>query len=387
MNDQAQRLKQARERLDRLEGERLSPRAAFSGRALRRRPDALVESGHRQNFQVDTDRILHSKAYTRYIDKTQVFYLIKHDHISHRVLHVQLVSKISRTIGRLLALNEDLIEAVALGHDLGHAPFGHDGESYLSQISESLGTGPFVHSVQSVRALDVLENKGRGLNLSLQVLDGILAHDGEADLMNLAPDPDKGFARLDKEAADKGRNPGLSLRPMTLEGCVVRLADTIAYIGRDMEDALRLGLIKREEIPPLAAEVLGTSNGTMVYRLVEDLIATSLKEDRVGYSARVAAALGEMKRFNYRRIYLNPRIKTRAAMIKDLYRRLFEFYLEELEQGGEKSPLTLEFLADMDGTYLDSTPPAVKVRDFMAGMTDDYFLAQAQSLFSLAPIN
>ena len=389
MNDQAQRLKQARERLDRLEGERLSPRAALSGRALRRRPDALVESGHRQNFQVDTDRILHSKAYTRYIDKTQVFYLIKHDHISHRVLHVQLVSKISRTIGRLLALNEDLIEAVALGHDLGHAPFGHDGESYLSQISESLGTGPFVHSVQSVRALDVLENKGRGLNLSLQVLDGILAHDGEADLMNLAPDPDKDFARLDKEAADKGRNPGLSLRPMTLEGCVVRLADTIAYIGRDMEDALRLGLIKREEIPPLAAEVLGTSNGTIVYRLVEDLIATSLEEDRVGYSARVAAALGEMKRFNYGSDLPQPQDQSpRAAMIKDLYRRPVRILSGRTGAGRRKSPLTLEFLADMDGTYLDSTPPALMVRDFMAGMTDDYFLAQAQSrFFSLAPIN
>ncbi len=386
MDNRADILRQARDRLDRREKARFSPRAALSREAVRRQPDSRVDAGHRQNFQVDTDRILHSKAYTRYIDKTQVFYLIKNDHISHRVLHVQLVSKISRTIGRLLGLNEDLIEAVALGHDLGHAPFGHDGEAYLSAISESLGLGPFVHSVQSVRALDVLENKGLGLNLSLQVLDGILAHDGEADLMNLVPEPDKDFALLDQEAAGKGRNPGFSLRPMTLEGCVVRLADTIAYVGRDMEDAVRLGLITRGEIPPGPAEVLGSSNGTIVYRLVEDLITTSLGENRVGYSTRVARALVELKNFNRRRIYSNPRIKTQARKIKDLYGRLFEFYLREIEEGKERSPISREFLADMDESYLASAPSALVVRDFMAGMTDDYFLEQARSLLPCPPI-
>ena len=306
MGGGAEFFRKAKERLDRQEKDRLSPFAALNSEAVRRHSDPAVDQGHRQNFQVDADRILHSRTYTRYIDKTQVFYLVKNDHITHRVLHVQLVAKISRTIGRLLGLNEDLIEAVALGHDLGHAPFGHDGEAYLSEIGRVHGLGPFVHSVQSVRALDLLENKGRGLNLSLQVLDGILCHDGETDLMSLTPDRDKDFARLDRETAQKGQDPSRPLRPMTLEGCVVRLADTIAYIGRDLEDAIRLELVKREEIPARAARVLGTTNGTIVYRLVEDLLARSWEKDRVGYSDQVAEALLELKNFSRERIYSNP---------------------------------------------------------------------------------
>ena len=233
----------------------------------------------------------------------------------------------------MLGLNEDLIEAVALGHDLGHAPFGHDGEAYLSEIGRVHGLGPFVHSVQSVRALDLLENKGRGLNLSLQVLDGILCHDGEADLMSLTPDRDKDFARLDQETAQKGQDPSQPLRPMTLEGCVVRLADTIAYIGRDLEDAIRLELVKREEIPARAAKVLGTTNGTIVYRLVEDLLARSREKDRVGYSDQVAEALLELKNFSRERIYSNPQIKVHASKIRNLFNFLFDLYLTEVSGG------------------------------------------------------
>ena len=248
MTPQAELLKKLRDDLDRAEIKRLSGLACPSAQSLRRRPDPLVESGHRQSFQVDADRILHSLAYTRYIDKTQVFSLVENDHITHRVLHVQLVSKISRTIGRLLALNEDLIEAIALGHDLGHAPFGHDGETHLSELSQAHGLSPFVHPVQSVRALDLLEGKGKGLNLSLQVLDGILCHDGEADRTDLIPERDKDWGRFRAELGAKERDPGLELRPMTLEGCVVRLADTIAYIGRDLEDAIRLGLDRKSVV-------------------------------------------------------------------------------------------------------------------------------------------
>ena len=378
--------KEARDHLDGREKERLSPFAALSRQAVRRRADRAAEEGHRQEYQVDADRILHSKAYTRYIDKTQVFYLVKNDHITHRVLHVQLVSKISRTIGRLLGLNEDLIEAIALGHDLGHAPFGHDGESYLSEIGRARGLGPFVHSVQSVRALDLLENKGRGLNLSLQVLDGILCHDGETDLMNLTPDRDKDFGRLDREMIRKGEDPESSLRPMTLEGCVVRLADTIAYIGRDLEDAIRLGLVKREEIPPGAARVLGTTNGTIVYRLVEDLIASSWQRDGVGYSDQVAEALLDLKNFSRERIYSNPKIKGHAPKIRNLFKLLFDLYLTEILERGIQSPINKEFLGDMVESYLHATPPALMVRDFMAGMTDDYFMDQSRLLLIPDPI-
>ncbi len=162
-------LRTLRERLDRQEDETLSPYATKSRQAIRRQYEEKINSGHRQNFALDADRILHSRAYTRYIDKTQVFYLIDHEHISHRVLHVQLLSKISRTIGRYLRLNEDLLEAIALGHDIGHPPFGHDGEAILSRLCETHGIGPFLHSVQGVRFLDKIEKGGRGLNLSLQV--------------------------------------------------------------------------------------------------------------------------------------------------------------------------------------------------------------------------
>ena len=159
-------LSDVKQRLRLLEGERLSPHATLSSQAVRRRDEPEITDGHRENFSIDGDRILHSLAYTRYIDKTQVFYLIRNDHITHRVLHVQLVSKIGRTIGHLLRLNEDLIEAIALGHDLGHAPFGHDGEKFLANLSQEYGLGSFLHNVQGIRFLEIIERKGRGWNLS-----------------------------------------------------------------------------------------------------------------------------------------------------------------------------------------------------------------------------
>lgn len=380
MNDHSDRLRALRGELDRAESERLSPLACPSTQALRRREDPHTESGHRQNFQVDADRILHSLAYTRYIDKTQVFYLVKNDHITHRVLHVQLVAKISRTIGRMLNLNEDLIEAIALGHDLGHVPFGHDGEQYLSDLSKEYGLPPFLHSVQSVRALDVLENRGRGLNLSLQVLDGILGHDGESDRMDLTPDRDKDFDRLDRELEAKQARPKDPLSPMTLEGCVVRMADTIAYIGRDFEDAIRLGLLDREELPEEIGQVLGRTNGTIVFRLVEDLISTSLDRDRVGFSPRFGVALKSLKDFNRAKIYLNPKIKFDAGKIENLFQILFAEYLRQVRAEDRTGPIVSEFLSKMDKSYHQNTAPEMIVRDFMAGMTDAYFLSQAKSM-------
>ena len=258
--------------LDAKEKERLSPLACPSTSAVREREEEALEKGHRQHFSVDSDRILHSLSYSRYIDKTQVFYLIKNDHITHRVLHVQLVSKIGRTIGRILGLNEDLIEAVSLGHDIGHAPFGHDGEKFLSDLCKSYGAGPFLHNIQSVRSLQNIERKGKGWNLSLQVLDGILCHDGELHSQSLAPAGGKNFESLYREMGEKKEDPAFNLYPMTLEGCVVRMADTISYIGRDIEDAIRLGLISRNDLPKECSEILGVTNGTIVYTLVEDLV-------------------------------------------------------------------------------------------------------------------
>ncbi|GAF84555.1 unnamed protein product, partial [marine sediment metagenome] len=303
-------LRDIKQHLHLLEKDRLSPYATLSIQAVRRRDEQEVIDGHRENFSVDADRILHSLAYSRYIDKTQVFYLVKNDHITHRVLHVQLVSKIGRTIGRLLRLNEDLIEAVALGHDIGHAPFGHDGEGFLSDLSREYGLGNFLHNVQGVRFLEALEKKGAGWNLSLQVLDGILSHNGEVHNPALYPDSSKDFARLEDEIKKLTENPEFPIWPMTIEGCVVRMADTISYIGRDIEDAIRLGLIKRNEIPVDCRRRLGETNGTIVYTLVEDLISESLEKPTISFSTEVAEALKKLKDFNQEFIYAHTKTKS-----------------------------------------------------------------------------
>ncbi|UCG14365.1 MAG: HD domain-containing protein [Deltaproteobacteria bacterium] len=366
----------AKEALTRQEASRLSPHATASTRAIRRRPEERVEYGHRQHFSLDADRILHSLAYTRYIDKTQVFYLVDNDHITHRVLHVQFLSKIARDIGRFLRLNEDLIEAIALGHDIGHAPFGHDGERYLSAVCKQHGIGSFQHNVQSVRFLDGIERKGRGWNLSLQVLDGILCHDGEIHEERLRPQPDKTFADLDREMELKTYNPEAGLVPMTLEGCVVRLADTISYIGRDIEDAVRLNLIGREEIPENCATLLGTTNGAIVYNLVEDVTKNSMDRGAVGFSREVSEALRELKSFNYSRIYRNPKIKGEVGKIGRLLETLFDLYLEDLASKNRGSLLFTGFLDGMSHKYVENHTPPEVVRDFIAGMTDEYFMKQ-----------
>ena len=353
--------------------------AEKSSNAMRRHPEKF--EGHRPAFAVDTDRILYSRAYTRYIDKTQVFYMIKNDHITHRVLHVQLVSKIARTIGRVLSLNEDLIESVALGHDIGHPPFGHDGEKVLDMLCREQGLSSFQHNLQSVRFLERIEKKGKGVNLCLQTLDGILCHDGEVHDRSLKPQKRISFAEFDEKIRQKAEDPAVRLEPMTLEGCIVRFADTVSYIGRDIEDAIELGLIKRDDIPLHCRELLGKTNGTIVHNLVTDLLKNSVK-GAVAFSREISEALRQLKDFNYERIYLNPRIKKDVEKIKTCYRALFESYLEEMETGkhGEKSTFFAEFVSKMDAEYVSGNPPAAIVCDFIAGMTDDYFLKQASLL-------
>jgi dGTPase len=325
---------------------------------------------------VDSDRILHSLAYTRYIDKTQVFYLVDNDHVTHRVLHVQLVSKISRTIGRFLGLNEDLIEAIALGHDIGHCPFGHDGETYLSELCEAHGIGPFRHNIQSVRFLEKIERKGRGLNLTLQVLDGILCHDGEIHAEALVPDPQKTFHAFDKEIANKAADPEISITPMTLEGCVVRMADTISYIGRDIEDAIRLSLIKRSQLPRPSVARLGDTNGTIVYNLVTDVIKNSFQRPAIAFSLQVSEALKGFRDFNLNDIYLNPKIKPEPGKIGRVFEVLFDRYLKDLEQGNDASIIFTDYLDGMSDNYKNDTTHPEIVRDFISGMTDEYFVRQ-----------
>ena len=360
--------------LEQREREILSPIATQSAAGVRRFEDTRLEEDYRQPFSTDVDRILHSRAYTRYIDKTQVFYLIKHDHITHRVLHVQLVSKIARSIGRFLGLNEDLIEAIALGHDIGHTPFGHDGEKFLSELCRANGIGYFRHNVQSVQFLERVERKGKGWNLCLQTLDGILCHDGEIHNQKLKPARDKTFETIDQEMAAKKTDPEIKLIPMTQEGCVVRMADTIGYIGRDIEDAIRLNMIKRSDLPAECVELLGDTTGTIVYNLVTDIINSSFQNIYIAFSPEVSAALERLKEFNLEHIYMNPKIKGQTDTIKKLFGILFERFLDDIEKENRTSVIFTSFLEDMSPDYITNHNSAEIVRDFIAGMTDQYFL-------------
>ncbi len=368
------RLETIMARLNRSESSRYVKGAALSEQGVRRTPVKDSEAGYRQPFALDADRILHARAYTRYIDKTQVFYLINNDHITHRVLHVQLVSKIARTIGRFLSLNEDLIESIALGHDIGHTPFGHEGEIYLSRLCKKAGIGHFLHNVQSIQFLDKVERKGRGWNLCLQTLDGILCHDGEIHNRLLTPDRGKTFETLEQEMAGKKKNPGISISPMTLEGCVVRMADTISYIGRDLEDGIRLGIIKRSDLPRHISRLLGDTNGKIVYRLVTDIITSSFNKPSIAFSEEISDALKSFKAFNLERIYLNPKIKRHSETIKELFAGLFEKRLEDLVKNDRASDIFTGFLENMSANYIQHHTKPEVVRDYIAGMTDRYFL-------------
>ncbi|MCP4630686.1 MAG: HD domain-containing protein [bacterium] len=374
--DKATSLVKLKTGLDRQELESLSPLATRNAQGIRRTPDERHDSSYRQAFSIDVDRILHSLAYARYIDKTQVFYLVRNDHITHRVLHVQLVSKIARTIGRFLGLNEDLIEGIALGHDIGHTPFGHDGERFLSEICQKNGIGPFHHNLQSVQFLEKVERKGNGWNLCLQTLDGILCHDGEMHSERLLPATGNTFTELDKQIAAKHADPQTALTPTTLEGCLVRMADTVSYVGRDIEDAIRLGLIRRSDLPRNAIDVLGNTNGTIVYNLVTDIILNSYQNPFIAFSPEASEALIQLKAFNLEHIYLNPKIKKHTSRIKELFELLFDKYLADIRNQRGASVIFRQFLKDMMPDYLQQHQPAEIVRDFISGMTDQYFLDQ-----------
>jgi len=349
----------------------LSPLAARSGGAVRRfgrKPEDI-----RTPYSRDADRIVHTRAYTRYIDKTQVFYLVENDHITHRVIHVQLVSKIARTIGRCLRLNEDLIEAIALGHDIGHIPYGHFGETCLSEICEQHGIGKFFHNVQSVRFLDRIED----CDLTLQVLDGILCHNGEADDVRIEPEHCENFTEFDRKVTDHA-NGSRSRTPMTLEGCVVKFADTIAYIGRDLQDAREIGLIGNDTpVPDTCVEVLGRDNGQIINTLIYDLLENSDAEETgfVSYSPEVEKSLIDLRAFSRVYIYNNPALTTEREKIRRMYATLFSACLEDLECGKRTAKIFADFIdsVPISNNYLSSATPPELVRDFIAGMTDRYF--------------
>jgi dGTPase len=355
----------------------LSDEACPSSRGIRFTPENQDRNQDdiRSSFTRDTDRIIHSSSYTRYVDKTQVFYLFQNDNITHRVLHVQLVSKIARHIGRALKLNEDLIEAIALGHDLGHVPYGHDGERHLNALCEEQNIGYFTHNGQSVRTLTELENNGRGLNLTIQVLDGILCHQGDFLHEIYMPEKNKNAVQVMEEyrSCFTVRGASKTLRPMTLEGCVVRVSDIIACIGRDIEDAITIGMLKREEIPTEVRKILGDRNDRIIRTLSFDLIEQSYGKKGLSFSKEIHKSMTELLQFNYKRIYMNPDKKTEDGKIEKMFRYLYQAYLKELITQDENSYIHKWAHLKMKPSYIEDNPPERIAIDYIANMTDRYF--------------
>jgi dGTPase len=297
--------------------------------AGRQRPES--PDGVRNDFQRDRDRIIHAKAFRRLMHKTQVFIAPDGDHFRTRLTHTLEMMQISRTIARSLDLNEDLTEAIALGHDLGHTPFGHTGEEAISRVLATHGRA-FHHNEHSLRVVDKLEKNGAGLNLTLEVRDGILNHTG------------KGY-------------------PSTREGEIVRVADRIAYVNHDVDDALRAGIISFDELPGGALSVLGERMSVRIDTLVRDMIATSRERGEISLSEEVYEALMELRTWLFRHVYGNPlsRENEKAAGVVEA---LFEYYLKHAEERVGTDP-----------------DPIVATVDFVAGMTDRYALATYRRLF------
>ena len=342
------------------------------------------ENDIRPRFFRDADRILYSLSYTRYIDKTQVFSFSDNDNISKRMTHVQFVSKIARTIGRGLQLNEDLIEASSLGHDLGHPPFGHEGEKILNEISKKNGCGVFAHNIQSVRTLITLENNGVGKNISVQVLDAILCHNGEVLNKEYYPKK-KTKEEFLNEYSEVYKDDSYSkkLIPMTKEGCVVRISDIIAYVGKDLEDAIRLGILKREDLDKSITDVLGNTNDKIVDALVTDVINNSYNKPYIKLSNKVYNALNKLIEYNYKNIYKKIHDNNELKTYEEMYNSLFISCLKALNNNNLEDDIYKIFLNNMSNDYKNNTKKERIVIDYIAGMTDDFFINEYNKISSI----
>lgn len=335
----------------------------------------------RPNYFRDIDKIIYSHCYSRYIDKTQVFSFKNNDHITKRIIHVQLVSKIARTIGRALNLNEDLIEAISLGHDVGHVPFGHVGESILNEISLKYLDEPFKHNVQSVRNLMVLENNGKGINLCVQVLDGILCHNGEK-LQKIYNYKHKTTEEFIKEYNKCYTKEKFDLVPMTLEGCVVRLSDVIGYLGRDIEDAITLGIIDKEDIPINIRKKLGENNSSIISLIINDIIINSINKPYIKLSDEYYNLMNELLDFNYKNIYAKAYTNDEKNKIKEMFNDIYKSYFTDLETNNINSSICKVFLNEMNEEYKNNTSNERIVIDYISGMTDDFFVNEYNKLSS-----
>ncbi len=359
----------------------LSPKAFADKDAVRIRPEKGDDM--RSHFAVDRDRILYSGAYRRYHGKTQVFSFTNliDEEMTNRNLHIAYVSQISRTIGKYLGLNTELIEAIALGHDLGHAPFGHDGEKALSNCCVDHGIGHFHHNIESLHIVDNISRKGMGLNLTFQVRDGIISHDGEVHNTVLKPETSKDETRIQEYIDTKSKGSNLAWMPATLEGCVVRITDTIAYIGQDIEDAIRYNLLKREDLPKNVTDYLGNKNSQIIETLIKSVIVNSYGQDWIAFDDETSHYLLELKKFNYKRIYTDENVKKSNKIIYRTMGMMFEKYLNDIKSSNRDSKIFKHFLDHKVPQYLESFSPAEQVRDFIATMTDRYYNEEIKDYF------
>ena len=352
----------------------LSIYACKDTEALRFNP---ILEDFRPPFFRDIDKIIYSSSYFRYGDKTQVYSFQSNDMISSRMTHIQLVSKIARTIGRGLSLNEDLIEAASLGHDLGHVPFGHVGERILNDISVKNGEGYFNHNVQSVRNLMCIENNGNGNNITLQVLDAILCHNGEELKQRYEPrSKTKNEFLTEYNNCYKDKETIKNLRPMTLEGCVVRISDVVAYMGKDIEDAIALKKISISDVPKHIREILGVKNSEIVNTIVIDIIENSFNKPHIAISDKIYQAMQELMQFNYKNIYLKANTAEQKASIEKMFNYLFDIYYTQVQHNETGEDIYTMYLNNMSQDYLNNSTPKRKVIDFIAGMTDSFFINQ-----------
>lgn len=361
------------------------PRLAFEdSQAIRRHfHESDVTSVLRSPFIRDIDKIMHCPYYNRYADKTQVFSFYKNDDITRRALHVQFVSRIARTIGRTLNLNLDLIEAIALGHDIGHTPFGHTGEKYLDEIFYAHTGRHFSHNIHSVRVLD----KIFPLNITLQTLSGIASHDGEMELLEYRPDPLTSFEKFDAqiESCYLDRKNVIKLIPSTLESCVMRISDIIAYLGKDRQDAARAKLITEDAFTRTA---VGTVNSEIINNLTVNIVENSYGKPYIKMDAEHFSGLKTAKAENYRLIYNGDKSRTQMdEVIKPMMQMMYERLYEDLTAGRENTPIFthhIEYVLQKEypreKPYEEEEPNQLVV-DYIASMTDDYFLDLFEFLF------
>ncbi|MDO5410376.1 MAG: deoxyguanosinetriphosphate triphosphohydrolase [Lachnospiraceae bacterium] len=348
-----------RQMMEEREREFLQKYAAFSAEAVRDRKEPLCEI--RTEYQRDRDRILHSKAFRRMKDKTQVFLAATGDHYRNRLTHTLEVSQAARTIAKALSLNEELTEAIGLGHDLGHTPFGHTGEAALDAALKQIDPGlSFKHYLQSVRVVEYLEKNGKGLNLTAAVRDGI-------------------------------KNHGTAGRPITLEGQIVRLCDKIAYINHDIDDAIRAGVLSESDLPAIYTDTLGHTVRERLNTLISDTIYNSQGKPQIFQSGEVAEAMSGLRQFMFDHVYHHPVVKQEEEKAQNMLTSLFFWYMEHPE---ELPQITLETCSQIASetcskaapeALLEEDPDEVSraqvVCDYIAGMTDHYAIARFEELF------